>query len=104
MSCNCKNEKKIDVKSESKNKISFYFLKILIYMIFLLLLPVIIVAFMIIGFKVFVLSESIDIKPLLVRLAKSFSIKDEDEDEDYENITEDDLIMVDVEDITNKKY
>jgi hypothetical protein len=109
MSCNCKNDKQLlgkDSNSNVKTKKSIgnYVLKTLVYLIFLLLLPLIIIALIVIGFKVFVLNESINIKPILLMIAKKMSQQQvEYEDDDYE-VSEDDLIMVGVEDITNKKY
>lgn len=109
MSCNCKNDKQLlekDFNSNVKTKKSIgnYVLKTLVYLIFLLLLPLIIIALIVIGFKVFVLNESINIKPILLMIAKKMSQQQvEYEDDDYE-VSEDDLIMVGVEDITNKKY
>jgi hypothetical protein len=89
---------------KTKKSIGNYVLKTLVYLIFLLLLPLIIIALIVIGFKVFVLNESINIKPILLMIAKKMSQQQvEYEDDDYE-VSEDDLIMVGVEDITNKKY
>jgi hypothetical protein len=48
-----------------------------------------------------VLNKNIDVKPILLSLGNKFKQKDEDDDE-YNELTEDDVILLDVEDITNK--
>jgi hypothetical protein len=108
MSCNCKNDKyslenNSNGSTEKTKSFGNYFLKTLVFLIFLLFLPIVMIAFVVIGFKVFVLGKNINIKPILLKLAETLSTKKEDDDDDYE-ISEDDLIMVGVEDITNKKY
>ena len=108
MSCNCKNDKyslenNSNGSTEKIKSFGNYFLKTLVFLIFLLFLPIVMIAFVVIGFKVFVLGKNINIKPILLKLAETLSTKKEDDDDDYE-ISEDDLIMVGVEDITNKKY
>jgi hypothetical protein len=73
-----------------------------VFLLFLLFLPVTLIALIVISFKVFVLNKNINIKPILLMIAKNLSPKEKDEDDDYD-VSEEDLIMVGVEDITNKK-
>lgn len=109
MSCNCKNNKySLDNASngstEKIKSFSNYFLKTLVFLVFLLFLPIVMIAFVVISFKVFVLGKNINIKPILLKLAETLSTKKEDDDDEDYDLSEDDLVMVGVEDITNKKY
>ena len=65
-------------------------------------------------FTTIVLTRDLDIKPFLIHLAKSMKKTidtqneedddddDDDDDDEYEFLDEEDLIMLNVEDITNK--
>jgi hypothetical protein len=81
-----------------------YILKSLVFLLFLISLPILVVGIIWIAFKLLVLNDSIDAKGLLMLFVNKFksNIPDEDDDEYY--LTEDDLVMLDVEDITQKKY
>ena len=113
MGCNCKSDRKIDDILEngsiSKEKIGkqiiSYSLKTLGFLIVLALLPIINLFIIWFIFKTLVLNTSVDLKPLLSVIGKKFDTRnmnyDDDDDSDYDSLTEDDVIMVDVEDIKN---
>jgi len=100
MSCDCKNETVNKTEIKSTKTISNYILKTIIFLLFLVILPIVVVAIIWIVFKMLVLSESIDIKSILMSLYGKIKKTQDDDDE----VSEDDLYMVDVEDITNKKF
>ncbi len=110
MGCNCKN-KNIDgfssIDSSSKEnllpKIGSYILKSLAFILMLIALPIINLVIIWFMFKTLVLNKEVNIKPILLSLGKKFQEKDEDDDDidDYESLTEDDVIMEDVEIISN---
>lgn len=112
MSCNCKNDQTMASMMESDENgfikkprtLSNYILKSLVFLLFLVSLPILIVGIIWIGFKLLVLNESIDVKGLLMLLVNKFKSNIPDEDDDDYDLTEDDLVMLDVEDITQKKY
>ena len=81
-----------------------YLLKSIGFLLMMLALPLINIAIIWFIFKTLMLNEEVDIKPLLYAIGKKFKQNDSDDDEenDYEELTEDDVVMVDVEDITNK--
>jgi hypothetical protein len=87
----------------SKNNIVKYSLKVLSFILFLILSPIIYIAILWLGFKMLVLNGSIDIKPLINFAAKKLKPYNNDET-DINELNEYDLVMVDVEDITNKKF
>lgn len=106
MSCNCKSTgQKIDDliknKEESKepilNIIVSYTLKMLGFLFVLLLMPLIVGVIIWFTFRTIVLNKKVDVKPLLYFIGEKFQKKEEDEDE----MEDDELIMEDVEDITN---
>ena len=106
MSCNCKSTgEKIDDliknKEESKepilNIIVSYTLKMLGFLFVLLLMPLIVGVIIWFTFRTIVLNKKVDVKPLLYFIGEKFQNKEEDEDE----MEDDELIMEDVEDITN---
>lgn len=110
MSCNCKGDKKTDdflkdesIPSESiGQKILKYFFKTLAFVFMLALLPIIVLFIIWFMFKMLVLNKDINIKPLLLAIGKKFQQTEEDYEDDYETLTEKDVVMVDVEDITNR--
>ena len=55
-------------------------------------------------FNLIVLNGNIDIKPLLLAIGDKFRPKDDEyySIDDFENLTEDDVILLNVEDITEK--
>jgi hypothetical protein len=104
MGCNCKSNA-IDV-SNKDNKIDIlgFGLKIIAFLIALLLLPIIMVAIIWIMFNTLVLTKETDLKPLLKKLGEKFSdnYDDDDDDDDMEVFMNNDVITMNVEDITNK--
>lgn len=109
MSCNCKNDKTIDSmiddngqKSKSINVVK-YTLKIMAFFIFLTLSPIIFLAMVWLGFKLLVLNDSIDIRPMLQFAADKLRNDKKYDEFDISELDENDLVMVDVEDITNIK-
>lgn len=108
MSCNCKNDKKIDTILEetgnaTNKKFSFgkYSLKTIAFLVFLVLSPIMLILLIWFGFKILVLNDSIDIKPLLNFLTTKIKDKTSDDDE-FEELDENDFVIVGVDDITNK--
>jgi len=111
MGCNCKTEKKIDDYLEGSaplgekisQKILSYSLKSLAFLIMVVLLPIINLLIIWFMFKTIVLNKNVNIKPLLLSLGKKFQEKeiDDEEEDDFEEIKEEDVVMVNVEDITN---
>ncbi len=110
MGCNCKSNKKIDDylvnDSDNKTKVGFgsYTLKTLAFLLLLIALPIINIVIVWFMFRTVVLNKEVSITPLLTTIGKKFQDKEDDEDVNIDELTEDDVIMVDVEDITNKKY
>jgi hypothetical protein len=116
MSCGCKsgditptnlsnNENKFSVNKIKDTLInSMYFLFVLI-----IGLPFINIFFIWFLFKTIVVNQNIDITNLLAIVAKKMNVKfneePEEDDDDYEELsvlTEDDVVLLDVEDITSK--
>jgi hypothetical protein len=94
-------------ENDDKNKKSVtqtvikYTLKILGFLVLVAALPLINLYIIWLMFNMLVLNKNIDVKPILLSLGNKFKQKDEDDDE-YNELTEDDVILLDVEDITNK--
>lgn len=113
MGCGCKSGNKIDsmlpqkenntVVSTSKN-VSKYILKSLAFLLMLVALPLINLYIIWLMFKMLVLNKDIEIEPLLTAIGMKFKAKDDDEEEEYTeyDYNEDDLVVVNVEDITKK--
>ena len=115
MSCGCKAKDKenkakgiIDKEIGKKFLENFiqYSVKLVGFAIVIALLPIINVIILIFTFNTVVLNKAIDVKPLVARLADFMKPKkvDDEEDDDYdiETLTEDDVILLDVEDISQK--
>lgn len=109
MSCNCKNDKSMDsmlndtsVSSKKSFSIGKIIVKLSVFSIFLFLSPIIFLLLIWFGFKVLVVNETIDIKPLISFLANKIKSETVDKD-DYEEFDENDFVMVGVDDITNQK-
>jgi len=111
--CNCKNNPSMDemLEGENENKLNLgsnilkYILKTLGFLLFLILLPIINLAIIWFAFNIFVLNKNVDIKQMLMFIGNGFKKTEIDEtlsDDELEMLTEDDVYMVDVEDITNK--
>ena len=111
MSCNCKNGQSMESMLENENKnpksvgqtVIKYTLKVLGFLILVAALPIINLYIIWFIFNMLVLNKNIDVKPILLTLGNKFKQKDYDEDdEEYNELTEDDVELLDVEDITNK--
>lgn len=108
MSCNCKSEKTMDEllhddnKPVQKVKISTYILKVLAFCILMVFLPIIMLVIVWFIFRTLVLNKDVDIKPLLVSLGQKFQTTDDEDDDEYDDLTENDVEMVDVEEITKR--
>jgi len=115
MSCGCKRDNTVENSNNSNNgsnipkltltnNIFNYTLKILAFLMSIILLPLINIIIVRLMFNTLVLNKNVDIKPLLLQVVDKLTnkkIDDEDDDEDDdEELTEDDLILLDVEDIT----
>lgn len=111
MSCNCKNDKtleKISNNDEINNKkttqnIGNYSLRFLGFLITMLLLPIINVLIIWFIFRTLVLDKDVNMKEIMTFIANKIKKPDYDDedDDDFDSLTEDDVVMVDVEDITN---
>jgi hypothetical protein len=107
--CGCKSNGNKDgltssIPSNEKlgQKIVTYTLKSLMFLLLLLALPIINLFIIWFMFKTLVLNKDINMKPLLLAIGQKFKEKDDEEDDiDFDNLTEDDVVMVDVEDITS---
>jgi hypothetical protein len=112
MGCNCKGQsvdnllKDDRVKLSISNLIGKYTLKILLFLMLLVILPFINIAIIWFMFNTVILNKDVNIKPLLLALGNQFKEKKYEDDEidieEFNELTEDDVVMVDVEDITNK--
>ena len=100
----------LEDQSQNKNSVSHsvikYTLKILGFLLLVAALPLINVYIIWIMFKMLVLNKNIDVKPLLLAIGSKFKQKhdedDEIDEEEYDTLTENDVVLLDVEDITNK--
>jgi len=112
MGCNCKKGEAgyVDSKdiSNGKNKqpIIHYFFKTLGFLLMLVLLPIINLVIIWFIFRTLVLNKDVDIKELLLMIGNSFKEKEEsddkDDDDELKDLTEDDVIMLNVEEIEKK--
>lgn len=115
MGCGCKSGDITPTNlSENGNKFSVNKIKDTLinsmYFLFVLIigLPFINIFFIWFLFKTIVVNQNIDITNLLAIVAKKMNVKfneEPDEDDDYEELsvlTEDDVVLLDVEDITSK--
>lgn len=116
MSCNCKGGTSNGelIKSNNGEEKSFfnifikYSLKTLMFFMFLLAMPFIILYIIYLSFNIIMLNENVDIKPLLTIIGEKFKNNYEDDNDDlideeeFKNLTEDDVILLDAEDITEK--
>lgn len=118
MGCACKNKKNIDFlpneeiilpKKKLIDEIKTYTSKTILFLIILSTIPIIMCFIIYYMFTTIVLTRDLDIKPFLIHIAKSMKKtidtqneeEDDDDDDDY-FLDEEDLIMLNVEDITNK--
>jgi hypothetical protein len=113
--CNCKNGPSMNemLEGENENKVKLklgsnilkYSLKTLGFLLFLILLPIINLIIIWFAFNLFVLNKNVDIKQMLMFIGNGFRKTEIEEtltDDELDMLTEDDVYMVGVEDITNK--
>lgn len=115
MGCNCKSKNDVDstvdgdVISNRKlsEQIGIYTLKFLGFLVMVAMLPIINIVIIWFIFNTLVLNKAVNLKPLLTKIGGSFSQKekdyyddDDDDDDDYDKLTSDDVVMINVEDIT----
>ncbi len=97
MACNCKGKKIEDYSTNSGSvNIGSYILKTLAFILMLIALPIINIIIIWFMFRTIVLNKEVDIKPILTSLGKKFKEAD-NEEEDYDELTEEDVIMDNVE-------
>lgn len=105
--CNCKNSAQAQEIHDNRTtgaKVAHYTLKVLMFLLMVVLLPIINLYLIYFMFKTLVLSKEVDIRPLLLAIGKKFKEKDEEDDDDYYSLSPDEVDMVDVEVITDKKF
>ena len=75
------------------------FLRLLLFIISLPIINVMIIWFV---FKTLLLNRNVDLKPMLLSILSKFKSDDDDDDDDYEyyDLTEDDVELMGVEEIT----
>ena len=118
MGCNCKSGREnvlgfdTNENVEIKNRFSWVGLLIFIVKTFLYLISLVIILPIIfpftayILFKTIYLNESVNVTGALVSIGTTLGIKDKGNDEDYDDddeYDEEDLVMMDVEDITDEE-
>ena len=91
-----------DVSQKKGFSIGKTIVKLLAFSIFLIFSPIILLLLIWFGFKVLVVNQNIDIKPLISFLTKKIQSETIDNDY-YEEFDENDFVMVGVDDITNQK-
>jgi hypothetical protein len=111
MGCNCKSDDRsigrtLNNDSNKKTSVNLfqktitYSLKFLGFLVMIMFLPLINLGVIWIIFKTLVLNKDVDFKPLLVKIGEIFyKDNDDDDDDDYED--DENLVMLNVEDITN---
>lgn len=107
MSCNCKkpntNNPSTNNNNTKKQETVNYLSKVIVFLFFLVLLPILNLYIIWILFKMIVLNKNVDIIKFLKIINEKLKERkeDDDEDDDFDDLTEDDVISLDVEDITN---
>jgi hypothetical protein len=110
MGCNCKSdigaEDSLTTESKkiTKEVIIKYVLKSLAFILGIIALPIINIFIIWFMFSIIVLNKNVDIKPLLLSISEKLKNKDDDDDDDdynYDELTPEDVELLDVEDITN---
>ena len=106
MSCGCKNTSVNTEDGKLKNNtplpsIGAYILKVLAFLLLIVGLPIINLFIIWFIFRTLVLNREVNIKPLLTSIGARFKNKEDEEEENYYNLTENDVELVDVEIITN---
>tara|TARA_R110000782_G_scaffold21299_6_gene57368 strand:- start:1732 stop:2109 length:378 start_codon:yes stop_codon:yes gene_type:complete len=123
MSCGCKTKKgdNLLINNENKPKINIvnniikYSVKVIGFLVALIFLPILILMIVFQMFNLIVLSKDIDIKPLFISMSKLMKKvakdnaeeedddEEEEDDEEWENVNEEDFVLVGVDDLTNKE-
>jgi len=115
MGCGCKgnsaSDKSVkfsDLTHKAKLKrVWFYSLKSLAFLVGILALPIINIAIIWFMFKIIVLNRDFDVKNIGVQaldnLLNKKNDEEDDEDDDLDDYDEDDVVMLDVDEITYKK-
>ena len=86
----------------NKKSIVKYGLKFLFFLLIMVFTPLIYLAICWFVFRTIVLSKEVDIKPLLIAISDKFKVKYEDDyDDEYYELTEEDVEMLDVDVISN---
>jgi hypothetical protein len=107
-SCKSSGSMNPDIKTDEKlvGRIIKYAVKTLGFLIAIALLPLINLAIIWFMFETIVLNKDIDLRSVINKYVTDKKTQKEDEEEDEEeddyDLTEDDVIMLNVEDITNK--
>ena len=111
MGCNCKSKegfiKEVD-DSSAFSKIVKFSAKLIGFFIGLLFIPIIILAIVWFMFDTIVLNTEVDLTKIMDKfITKARFFNDDDDEEEYDEIdidalTENDVIALNVEDITNK--
>lgn len=109
MGCNCKNDgNQYSVSSDVNltKRILNYSLRIIMFSLSLLTLPIIVIASIWILFRTLVLNKDVNITGMLKFMVKAFknanNSNDDDDDDDYYD-DEDEYELMDVENITYQK-
>lgn len=111
--CNCKGNVMNGESNNDSPKSIFqntvnYGLKLLMFLIFLVMLPLVIVYVVYLSFSVIVLNKNVNMKPLLSAIGNKFREKDDEDnfidEEELKNLTEEDVILLDADDITDKQF
>ena len=114
MSSCCKTNVKSDENNISEiDKLNFktikkYFKKILLFLVVMLFTPFMYFFMCLFIFKTIVLSRDIDFRQIVAYFTKKYILKENDEDDveeddnEYYDLTDEDVIMTSVDDISNK--
>jgi hypothetical protein len=112
MSCGCKANKDTNTNINKNisiggilQTITIYTLKLLGFIAFITVLPIINVVIIVFSFKLLLLNQNLDMKGVIKHLANIIKKKEDVEKEDdyiFNELTEDDVILLDVEDISQK--
>lgn len=106
--CNCKR-KPTDALVNGENNVATisiggtllkYTLKLIGFVLAVCISPFIYLYMIWMMFKTIVLNESVDIRPLLKKLGSKFKEEDNDIENDYDNLTEADVVLMNAEEIS----
>ena len=101
--CNCKTDKNSDgITKIGKQSFVNYFLKGIIFLLMIAALPIINLVIIWFMFNTLIMNKQLDIKPLLLAIGNKFKeSNDFDDDDDDDELTEDDVVMLDVDNLRN---